>query len=538
MQKSISASASSAGALFSNSAFRIPPYQRDYAWSTDEIGDFWSDLSSSLKDDSYFIGLIILTEGDDVQEVIDGQQRLLSIALLASILAANAIEEGRSALASRLQADFLRFVDYSTDEEKSRITLADAEENKVLQAALNLGFDPVSRPCLDVFGGNGRIAENYKFLSARVKEDLGEDAFKRLGTWAQFLREKLYFTVFTHPDPAAAYRVFEVINTRGKGLTTADLLKNYVLSKCPEEERDLKYFQWQGLSKSFSSASSGSFVQYIRHAATARSGHIPAKELYDFLAGRLPSRPAPGVPALMQMLEEDLPLYLQMIDPTATGPASKIELSVYEALVQLGVIAVRPLLLSLHAIEADDAAFQFVLRFVVLRTVVGNLGTGNVERRIGDAAKKIRDGGQWKDATIALKDLVPTSDEFKDKLCKRPLGKHVLGFLRRSILQETMTPSLNGHLQFLVPAYAIEWPNFTEEALAFWSRTLGNTFISVGNKRPFGVDSWRDVKEQVIRDGVAYERTDALLRIDEWTPRALEEEASELAERAIDVWYG
>jgi len=40
----------------------------------------------------------------------------------------------------------------------------------------------------------------------------------------------LQFFEFLHPDAASAYSVFEVVNTRGRELTTANLLKSYVLS--------------------------------------------------------------------------------------------------------------------------------------------------------------------------------------------------------------------------------------------------------------------------------------------------------------------
>ena len=43
--------------LTTNNKFRIPRYQRPYAWGEDEISEFWNDLISNK--DPYFIGSLI-----------------------------------------------------------------------------------------------------------------------------------------------------------------------------------------------------------------------------------------------------------------------------------------------------------------------------------------------------------------------------------------------------------------------------------------------------------------------------------------------
>ena len=106
----LNASANSAGAIFSNNQFEVPQYQREYSWGNDEIDDFWNDLKGSIEAEAYFLGLIILTkpnEGDAGRKhVVDGQQRIITISLLANAIYHEAMARDRKALAERIQAGF------------------------------------------------------------------------------------------------------------------------------------------------------------------------------------------------------------------------------------------------------------------------------------------------------------------------------------------------------------------------------------------------------------------------------------------------
>ena len=73
MQTPLNASATTAGALISGFTFKVPPYQREYSWLNEEVSEFWGDLQKSLRSESYFLGLVILTEEDETKHVVDGQ---------------------------------------------------------------------------------------------------------------------------------------------------------------------------------------------------------------------------------------------------------------------------------------------------------------------------------------------------------------------------------------------------------------------------------------------------------------------------------
>lgn len=72
--------------LFSNGRrFSVPKFQRDYAWDEDQWIDLWSDVQAlDREDESHYMGTIVLKlEADGAFQIIDGQQRLATLSILA-----------------------------------------------------------------------------------------------------------------------------------------------------------------------------------------------------------------------------------------------------------------------------------------------------------------------------------------------------------------------------------------------------------------------------------------------------------------------
>ena len=80
--------------LFSEKAFKIPDYQRSYAWEWEHREDFWNDVMDSLDTKvQHYWGTITLQKTSEkkedkenlslftVYEVVDGQQRLTTMVL-------------------------------------------------------------------------------------------------------------------------------------------------------------------------------------------------------------------------------------------------------------------------------------------------------------------------------------------------------------------------------------------------------------------------------------------------------------------------
>ncbi|MDR2461332.1 MAG: DUF262 domain-containing protein, partial [Deltaproteobacteria bacterium] len=70
--------------------YEVPIYQRNFAWEYDEITEMINDVFNAYKigsDKTYFLGtLVTYHKGDQVYEVIDGQQRLTTINFILAAL--------------------------------------------------------------------------------------------------------------------------------------------------------------------------------------------------------------------------------------------------------------------------------------------------------------------------------------------------------------------------------------------------------------------------------------------------------------------
>lgn len=544
MESSLVASATTAGSLFSGSAFEVPAYQREYAWREDEVRDFWEDLRASLDAPEYFLGLVILTEDSERRQIVDGQQRLLSLTLLASALFHEANRHGRKALADRIQNTFLTSINYQTDESVPRLVLADSDDETTLREIVNTGKTPAPATATGATAGSegisDRIVDAFNNLSSWLHSDLSTDPFRRLGQWAEFLTDRLFVAVFVHPDAASAYRVFEVVNTRGRDLTTADLLKNYALSQVSPSQRDRRYEEWQSFAKPLNQAGPSALVQFIRHTTTLHTGYVLPRDLFDFLASRprhRGDRNPPTIDELMVELAEFLPLYLQMIDPTLEGPALPEWLPIFDALNRLGVLTVRPLLMAISKTPAPSDGMEAVLRLVVRRIVVGNLGTGNVERRLAEAARETSTANDWQQAMADLEDLNPSRNDFKARASQRSFNKSTLLFLRQSEHQSTWRPKNVGHLHLIRPRQATDWPAFPADEFTFWGSTFGNTVLANVEQRPKGATSWESVKLNLIPDCLDEDSED-LNQNPDWSAVDVEKRGAEIADRLTHIWFG
>lgn len=537
MQTPLDASSTTAGGLFSVGRFHVPQFQREYAWGTDEVEEFFRDLSNALMDDTYFLGLVIVTGEGQTKDVVDGQQRLLTLTLLAAALHHEARKYERRALAERLQSTFLKTIDFNTDEELPRVSLSSPEDEATLSQIISTPFNEMPGLSSQDLTVSAHLLNAYRVLSTLILEDLKVDAFKRLGTWADFITNKLYFAMFVHPDPASAYRVFEVINTRGKVLTTADLLKSYVLSQTGAAHREEGYQRWQNISNNFSGNDSSSLVQFIRHAVTTVRGHILPRDLYDVLTGRDGTSKSPMSPEeLLSLLETHLPLYTQTYDPTLNGPADSDQLAVFSVLNALNVVSVRPILLAMARTPNATDGMRQLLRLVVQRIVVGTLGTGNVERRFGQVAQRISTEKSWEAALESLSDLAPDPKEFRDRVYSRSMNRNLLGVIRSSVLQGTITPEILGYLYLIKPRNS-NWSIEDEDRAAYWVSTVGNTFFANESRRPMGSSTWDGFKTELLPKAIPQEWVDRLEHLPEWGVDEIVSVGEDIADAAVGIWY-
>ena len=75
--------------IFRGTEYRVPIYQRNYAWTKDEIEQLLNDINDIdvSSDGKYYLGSLIVNQlGANYYDVIDGQQRLTTLFLMLSFL--------------------------------------------------------------------------------------------------------------------------------------------------------------------------------------------------------------------------------------------------------------------------------------------------------------------------------------------------------------------------------------------------------------------------------------------------------------------
>lgn len=134
----------SIGDLFSGSnAFRIPPFQRPYAWEQEHAAQLYDDIdavhqrsgnfpSLSRASGFYFLGPIIVSRSADASlcDVVDGQQRLATLICLLAVLR-DALPPGKAQ--SDLQQNLERPAHALMDHAKSARVLLQTSSRDVFQ---------------------------------------------------------------------------------------------------------------------------------------------------------------------------------------------------------------------------------------------------------------------------------------------------------------------------------------------------------------------------------------------------------------------
>src|SRR5450631_2519820 len=104
---------------------QVPLNQREYRWESKQITTLFQDLTKAINDDAeYFLGTIVtIPVEDDVLEVVDGQQRLATIATLLAEMRNYLRGGGDDIIARKIDNTFLTEIDAEKREESTKLAL-------------------------------------------------------------------------------------------------------------------------------------------------------------------------------------------------------------------------------------------------------------------------------------------------------------------------------------------------------------------------------------------------------------------------------
>ncbi len=245
--------------IFQNKIFRIPDYQRGYAWQDAQLRDFWEDIVNLQEGRYHYTGLLslkvlnraetqklgnedlwLLQNGFKAYHVVDGQQRLTTfIIMLNEILElVSGLPENKAKPAEEIYLGFdslkeirARYVSRKRPPDGLIITYMFGYENDNPSSEY-LKYRVLGQP----FGGTIQetyYTKNLKYAKeffarelALFYEQKGIDGIVQL---YRKLTLQLMFNIHEIEDDYDVFVAFETMNNRGKRLTNLELLKNRLI---------------------------------------------------------------------------------------------------------------------------------------------------------------------------------------------------------------------------------------------------------------------------------------------------------------------
>lgn len=222
--------------LFLKGRFTVPWHQRYYDWTVEQVTELLVDLKEALDEDraSYFLGSIMLVAGEEVWEINDGQQRLITLSLLFAAFGRRfaknrETDAGREMLALRVLFDrpqnAVRNFD-DTTREVPRVEPPRQDRSRFTQIIRGLDI-----------GTNGKLTSAWNEVTLFVSA-MGP---RETQMFFDFLMQKVEIGVLYVPETEDANAVFEALNGRGKQLADVDLIRNHIYSyftePCDSEHR-------------------------------------------------------------------------------------------------------------------------------------------------------------------------------------------------------------------------------------------------------------------------------------------------------------
>lgn len=181
--------------------YEVPIYQRNYAWEDDEISALIQDVYDAYKSakPTYFIGtLVSFHKGDQVYEVIDGQQRLTTINL---VLAALGIPR----------------------------------QNKLTYRARKKSNETIKNiPSFNNEEKDSGIINGYDYATNAIHKIVEE---KDLENYKKYFQENVHLIHYNVPKDIDLNHYFEIMNSRGEQLEKHEIIKARLIEQLNDEDK-------------------------------------------------------------------------------------------------------------------------------------------------------------------------------------------------------------------------------------------------------------------------------------------------------------
>ena len=541
--------------------FVIPIYQRIYSWKEKECQQLWDDIIRSGNNDNingHFLGSVVYVEkglysvsSQSPLLVIDGQQRLTTITLLIAALAEvigdqEPLEDFSSA---KLKGYYLTNPLESGD--KFYKLILSQTDDKSLKAIIKGVEQPADKSI--------RVVENFEFFKSKLQK-IGD-----LSSVCNGLAKLMVVDISLNRAQDNPQLIFESMNSTGKELSQADLIRNYILMGLePDHQTDLYEQYWRPMELAFGQkAYSDYFDSFMRHFLTVKTREIPKiNEVYEVFKeySRQSSVLSQGIEALVKDIKDYAVYFCAFALDKEEDNALKLA---FKDLRELKVDVTYPFLLELYSDFSAGVLryneFKSVVRIIesyIFRRAICEIPTNSMNKtfaRIGIVFKKDRYLESVKVSFLLLPSYrrFPSDDEFHRKI----QTKDIYNFRNKSYWLRRME-NFGRKERILVNEYTIEHimpqaDNKPEKLPQIWRSELGEEWERVwetyrhtlGNLTLTGYNSEYSNNSFIAKCEHEYGFKFSPLKMNEgisaelkWDESAIKKRAKRLADKAVEVW--
>ncbi len=522
----------------------VPPFQREYVWDTSDWQRLWADLMACCNEQNplgakHFFGTIVIAPIKSMTNVekyliIDGQQRLITIALLLATLRTYVNYNEKRAITNYLDnSDFCTNV-AKTDKFK---LLPSLKDQKGLYTLIDCQYTQT-----EVHRMDGAVAFFQRFIrKGHSVVDLMSPG-GLLDVIANCLNVVL-ITLSEYDDP---YLVYESLNSNGQPLLDVDFIRNFVLSKFDEDPASElfreKIFQnaWSPLVNMLGKNLSEFFRQYMM---LLEMREIPLNRVSMAFRKRFAGLSAPEMLSVLKDCLTYAGFFNRFVNP---NPRIEVDRALREALASLktlGASAAYPLLLLIfnarhqQQITQEDLinSLAIIESIIVRRKACGLTANVNMFR---EAAKNFSVTGQTATAYLSAcltrnKDGTfhfPDDQEFVDALVSsHPFDKEIAAFILEKIELMLGTKALMLHKN--IQAEHIVAPS--DSSFGQWMMRFGNLMIAESWTRAEGNEF--SVRRELFKKS-PFATNLAISEFAEWTGEEVRQRGQELAGLARKRW--
>lgn len=541
------------GTALRNNRLAVPVNQREYKWTDTEIQYLFHDLAGAIDngEPAYFLGTIVLSQGEDCLEVADGQQRLATTTILLAAIR-DYFRDKNDHMMVRALEEFLFTANRKTREIDPHLRL-NVDDNEFFKQRIlhrDRGVKP-TKHSHERIAKAAELAEEH--IADVIKPHSEEHRTARLNSWVDYIEDRALVIVLKVADDLNAFTMFETLNDRGLRTSQADLVKSYLFDKTRDskQEAQQKWASMNGTLESISEDEAEVTLTYLRHCVISLWGPLREKDLLKKIKDQVQAKQR-----ALEMLQQ---LHDYAVDYAALFIPTHARWNQYNAAIRnhirtLSIVEVtpmRPLMLAVvrrFPKEQTEKAFRLFVMWSARFLIVGGARTGKVEEAFAEAARDVNEG---KIASVTklserLADIVPSDPAFElsfstARISKATLARYYLRCLELKLQnnpepewEPTEGPVIT--LEHILPANpGNEWPHFDGAMANAYVNRIGNMVLLRASANSRIGNQGSAAKFAAFKKST-FQLTKEVGTKKAWGPQDIEERQKRLAKLAVETW--